>query len=89
MRLYGILMVSQKERKDTPMKKIIAPIVITIIFILYFLLYFLLLIALLPNLLLKLLFAIVPLALCGVMLYVCIQRIQEIRSGKEDDLSQY
>lgn len=31
----------------------------------------------------------VPLGLMGVAVYVLIERIQEIRSGEEDDLSKY
>ena len=31
----------------------------------------------------------VPLCLMGVMIYVLIERLKEIRSGEEDDLSQY
>ena len=71
------------------MRKIIAPIIITAIFALYFLVYFFFLVAAIPNLFFKLLLAIIPLSMCGVMLYVCIQRIREIRGGEEDDLSQY
>jgi hypothetical protein len=35
------------------------------------------------------LFGIIPIALSVGMLYVCIQRIKEIRSGEEDDISKY
>ncbi len=38
---------------------------------------------------LRVLAGIIPVALIGIMLYVCKQRIEEIRSGEEDDLSQY
>jgi hypothetical protein len=31
----------------------------------------------------------IPLGLMGVAVYVLIERIQEIRSGEEDDLSKY
>ena len=31
----------------------------------------------------------VPLAVCGVAVYVLVQRIREINSGEEDDLDQY
>jgi hypothetical protein len=31
----------------------------------------------------------IPLALMGVAVYVLVERIQEIRSGEEDDLSKY
>ena len=32
---------------------------------------------------------IISLALAGVVIYVLVERIKEIRSGVEDDLSQY
>ena len=32
---------------------------------------------------------IFPIALAGVLIYVCIDRIKEIRSGEEDDLGKY
>ena len=32
---------------------------------------------------------LIPLALIGVTAFVMLQRIKEIRSGEEDDLSQY
>ena len=63
-------------------KKMIAPIVITVIVVLYYLLYFL-------PLILKILFGIIPLLLGGVMIYVCVERIREIKGGEEDDLSKY
>ncbi len=31
----------------------------------------------------------IPLALMGVAIYVLVERIQEIRSGEEDDLGKY
>ena len=71
------------------MKKIIAPLIITVICILYFALYFGILIWIIPNIWLKILLALFPLAFSGVMIYVCIQRIIEIRSGEEDDISKY
>ncbi|MBQ9983713.1 MAG: hypothetical protein IJP29_03910 [Lachnospiraceae bacterium] len=70
-------------------QKIIVPIIVAILLILYYVLYFAILIAMLPGILIKILFVIVPLALAGVTIYVCVQRIQEIRSGEEDDLSKY
>lgn len=33
--------------------------------------------------------AIIPTIICGIMIYVTIERIQEIRGGETDDLSQY
>lgn len=71
-------------------KKMLAPIIIAIIFVLYYI-GFAALCLWIPgiSLLLKLIFGIVPLALAGVMIYVVITRIKEIRSGEEDDLSKY
>ena len=71
------------------MKKFIAPIIVTIILIVYFIIYFAFLIYSIPLLWLKIFFVIMPLAFSALMIYVCIQRINEIRSGEEDDLSKY
>ena len=70
-------------------KKMVAPIVITIVMILYFVCYFGFLLSLMHTVLQKLLLGICP-ALLGIgMIYVCVERIREIRGGEEDDLSQY
>ena len=68
--------------------KMIAPIVISVIIILYYVVYFGILIALLYGVC-KWLLGIIPLALSAVMLKVCIERINEIKKGEEDDLSKY
>ena len=68
--------------------KMIAPIVISVIIILYYVVYFGILIALLDGVW-KWLLGIIPLALSAVMLKVCIERINEIKIGEEDDLSKY
>ncbi|MDD6657861.1 MAG: hypothetical protein PUE95_11330 [Lachnospiraceae bacterium] len=70
-------------------KKMIAPIVITILVIAYYVFYFGVLISVIDQMAVKLLFGIIPVLLTGVMIYVCVQRIHEIRKGEEDDLSQY
>lgn len=70
-------------------KKMIAPIVITVIMILYYIFFFVLLLWELPGVFLKICFGIIPVCLSGVMLYVCHERINEIRSGEEDDISEY
>ena len=70
-------------------RKMIAPIVITVLVILYFIAYFGFLIYLIDNIVLKLLSGIIPAFLAAVMIYVCIQRIKEIKGGEEDDLGQY
>ncbi len=69
-------------------KKMIAPVVITTLAIAYYVGYFVLLMEMLDGIL-RVLAGIIPIALIGIMLYVCKQRIEEIRSGEEDDLSQY
>lgn len=69
-------------------KKMIAPIVITVIVVLYYGVYFGLLLTLLDGFW-KYLLGIVPLVLAVVMIAVCLERIKEIRSGEEDDLSKY
>ena len=70
-------------------KKMIAPIVVTIILLAYFLFYFGILVAFIDSFWLKLLFVCIPVALAIVIVCVCMQRINEIRSGEEDDLSKY
>lgn len=82
------------KRKDFYMdnhgKKMIAPIIIAVIFVLYYG-GFAAVCLFLPEIpiLIKLMFGIIPLALAGVMIYVVVTRIKEIRSGEEDDLSKY
>ena len=70
-------------------KKMIAPIVITILMVAYYIFYFGVLLSVIPLMAAKLLLGIIPVLLTGVMIYVCVQRIHEIRKGEEDDLSQY
>ena len=69
-------------------KKMIAPVVTTLLMILYYIAYFGFLIALLPVGW-KIALGILLLAFTGVTIYVCVERIREIRKGEEDDLSQY
>ena len=75
---------------DNHGKKMIAPIIIAVIFILYYG-GFAAVCLLMPEVPMgiKLLFGIIPLALVGVMIYVVVTSIKEIRSGEEDDLSKY
>ena len=74
---------------DEKGKKMIAPVVITILFILYLVVYFGFIVATVPGEPLVLLLAL-PLAALGIgLVYVLITRIKEIRSGEEDDLSNY
>ena len=76
--------------KKENQKRYAVPIIITLILLLYFIVYFGVLIAILPKDLKYVLF-IFPLALAviGLLIYVCIDRIKEIRSGEEDDLGKY
>ena len=69
-------------------KKMIAPIIVTTIMILYYIAYFEFLISLLDGIW-KYALGIIPLVFSGVMIYVCVQRINEIKKGEEDDISQY
>lgn len=69
-------------------KKMIAPIVVTVIVILYYIAYFTFLISVLGGVW-SILLGIIPLVIAVVMIYVCVQRIREIKGGEEDDLSKY
>ena len=69
-------------------KQFLAPIVVTVLMVTYYVVYFGFLIVLLPGIW-KYVLGLLPLALSAVMVKVCIERIQEIKKGEEDDLSQY
>ncbi len=69
-------------------KKMSAPIIISVIVVLYWVVYFGILITLLDGIW-KIVLGIVLLALTTVMVKVCIERIQEILKGEEDDISKY
>ena len=69
-------------------KKMIAPIIISVIVIAYYAVYFGFLIAVLDGVW-KYLLGIIPLVLSAVMIKVCIERINEIKKGEEDDISKY
>lgn len=71
------------------MKKLIAPIIVTAFVVLYVVFYFGFILFLLDNLALKIILGVIPLAFTAVMIYVLIERIKEIRSNEEDDLSEY
>ena len=73
---------------DRKGKKMIAPIVVAALMVLYFVFYFGFLIALIPGVW-KIVFALVPLALSAAIIKVCIDRINEIKKGEEDDISKY
>ena len=69
-------------------KKVLAPIIVTVIMLLYYIAYFGFLISLL-DVVWKYVLGIIPLAFSAVMVYVCIERINEIKKGEEDDISKY
>ena len=72
------------------MKKIIAPVIITAIILFYLGMF---VIACMLDFQMPIAFkifgSIIPIALAGVSIYVLVERIMEIRSGEEDDLSKY
>ena len=73
---------------DAHKKKMIAPIVVTVIMVIYYAVYFGFLISLLEPVW-RYAFGIVPLIFSVVTIKVCVERINEIKKGEEDDLSQY
>ena len=68
--------------------KMTAPIVITIIMTLYYVIYFGFLITLIDGIW-KYALGIIPIIFSIVMVKVCIERINEIKKGEEDDISKY
>ena len=78
-----------EELSSKHRKKMVAPIVITVIFVLYYCFFAALCIVMPIPIGIRLLMGIIPLAFVGVIIYVLIERIDEIRSGEEDDLSKY
>lgn len=71
------------------MRKIIAPVVIVALLLAVLFGYGITVIAMPMPVWIKVIFGIVLVSLSGVGIYVLVQRIQEIRSGEEDDLSHY
>ena len=70
------------------LKKMIAPIIVTVIMVLYYIAYFCFIISLIDGIW-KYALGIIPLLLSIVMIAVCIERINEIKKGEEDDISKY
>ena len=77
------------NRQKKHRKKMVAPIVVTVLMIVYFIAYFGFLMHLFDSTVLKILFGIIPALFGAVMIYVCVERIREIKGGEEDDLGQY
>lgn len=78
-----------EEKNKNHIKKLIAPIVIGILLILYYGVFLIICFFMKMPLAAKILFGLIPLCLCGVVIYVLAERIREIKGGEEDDLSQY
>ncbi len=78
-----------EEGEKKHKKKMVAPIVISIITVIYFCFYAAICFSMSVLLITKILFGVIPLALIGVVVYVLVERMNEIRSGEEDDLSKY
>ena len=76
------------QKLNSHKKKMIAPITVTVIMIMYYIAYFGFLISLLDGFW-KYVLGIIPLVFSGIMIYVCIERINEIKKGEEDDISKY
>ena len=66
----------------------VAPIVVTILLVLYYIVYFGFLISLLDGIW-KYALGIIPLMFSAILVKVCIERINEIKKGEEDDISKY
>lgn len=73
----------------TNARKLIAPILITVILAGYLLGFSVLWTRLSLPLAVMIPGVGIPLALIGVSIFVLVERIQEVRSGEEDDLSKY
>ena len=71
-------------------KAYVAPVVVSILLLLLMGVYAVIWIYVpLPFLWLKIGLVVAQVGMAGVLVYVLIERIKEIRSGEEDDLSQY
>ena len=70
-------------------KKMVAPVIITVLLVIWLLLYAAACVFVPFPIVYKLAGIAVILSLIGVAVYVLLERIEEIRSGVEDDLSQY
>ena len=73
---------------DSDKKKMVAPIVVTVLMVAYYIIYFGFLITLVSGVW-KYALGIIPLVFSIIMVKVCIERINEIKKGEEDDISQY
>lgn len=70
-------------------RKMVAPTIIALLLILYYVFIARILLLFPLPAFVRVLVLVVALALAGGMAYVLWERIKEIRSGEEDDLSKY
>lgn len=70
-------------------KKLIAPVIITAVMVLYFFVFVVACFLVDMPLIVKIVGSLIPAALIGVSVFVLVERINEVRSGEEDDLSNY
>lgn len=70
-------------------RKLIAPVIITAILAVIFLTYIFLFTVIPIPIPFRLIGILVESSLLGVSIYVLVERIREVRSGEEDDLSKY
>lgn len=75
--------------KKNHIYKMIAPIIISIILIAYYIFFFTIIVAQGMPFIFVVLLGLFPLFIVGVIIYVLVERINEIRSGEEDDLGKY
>lgn len=78
------------NKKNLHRRKMLAPIIISAVLVLYYAAFALActLIDGMP-LFIKIIAGGVPLLIAGIVIAVLIERIREIKSGEEDDLSEY
>lgn len=76
-----------KVKKNT--KKLIAPVIIVAMLAVYLIAFAVAWTYVALPLLVKIAGVVIPLALIGVGVFVLVERIKEVRSGEEDDLSKY
>ena len=79
----------QSWRRKVKKRKMIAPIVISLLIAAYYIVFMIIWSMIALPWWAKLMGIFVPLAFMGALVAVLVERIKEIRSGDEDDLSQY
>lgn len=75
--------------KERHRKKMIAPMIIAAVIVLYYLGFAFALCIVEMPILVRIIAFVLPLLLSGICISMLIERIKEIRSGEEDDLSKY